>query len=83
MPAAVAVTEDVPGSTSAAAKAARRKRQAEMLKMARDIRKNGPGSVEGSAHKARFWKDVTVQEVDGMSVYLPSHHPQTTIMINN
>lgn len=40
----------------------RRRRQAEMLKQAKDIRnaKGGKGGL-----KRRFWKTVTVQEVDG------------------
>lgn len=45
---------------------ARRKRQAEMLRLAGDIRKQGAGSGKSTGLKKRFWKDVTVREVDGM-----------------
>ena len=44
---------------------ARRKRQAEMLKQAREFRGGrGPKGAEGGM-KRRFWEHVTVEEVDG------------------
>jgi ATP synthase F1 complex assembly factor 2 len=43
---------------------ARRRRQAEMLKNAKELRSSSGGKA-GGALKKRFWKDVTVQEVDG------------------
>ncbi|OAA59998.1 mitochondrial molecular chaperone [Cordyceps fumosorosea ARSEF 2679] len=60
----------------------RRRKQAEMLKTAKAIRsaKDGKGSSL-SPMKRRFWKDVSVAEVDGaLQVFLdarPLRHPNT------
>ena len=42
---------------------ARRRRQAEMLKNAKELRSASSG--KGGGLKKRFWKDVSVKEVDG------------------
>lgn len=63
----------------------RRRRQAEMLKTAKTIRSakdgKGPSSSDATPMKRRFWKDVTVKEVDGaLQVLLdarPLRHPNT------
>jgi hypothetical protein len=47
----------------------RRRRQAEMLKNAKELR-TASGGKAGGALKKRFWKDVTVQEVDGKQLAL-------------
>ncbi|KAK0737582.1 hypothetical protein B0T21DRAFT_286079 [Apiosordaria backusii] len=69
---------------------ARRRRQAEMLRQARDIRKNGAnggGKVDPNAPvlKRRFWKDVAIKEVDGaLQIHLdsrPLRHPTTKAII--
>ncbi|KAG5664360.1 hypothetical protein KAF25_008094 [Fusarium avenaceum] len=56
---------------------ARRKRQAEMLKNAKELRSSYAG--KGGGLKKRFWKNVTVKEVDGaLQVFLdtrPLRHP--------
>ncbi|KAK4201317.1 putative mitochondrial protein atp12 precursor [Triangularia verruculosa] len=62
---------------------ARRRRQAEMLRQARDIRKNGAktGDPNAPVLKTRFWKDVAIKEVDGaLQIHLdqrPLRHPTT------
>lgn len=43
---------------------ARRRRQAEMLKNAKELR-NASSGKGGGGLKKRFWKDVSVKEVDG------------------
>jgi len=43
---------------------ARRRRQAEMLKNAKELRSASSGKGGGGLKK-RFWKDVSVKEVDG------------------
>jgi ATP synthase F1 complex assembly factor 2 len=43
----------------------RRRKQAEMLKNAKEIRSAQAGKTGGL--KKRFWKDVSVSEVDGAS----------------
>lgn len=48
-------------------RAQRRKRQAEML---RDVKEG-----KGKGLKKRFWKDVTVREVDGMSFFFSFRAP--------
>ncbi|KAJ4259699.1 ATP synthase mitochondrial F1 complex assembly factor 2 [Fusarium torreyae] len=57
---------------------ARRRRQAEMLKNAKELR-SASGGKGGGGLKKRFWKDVTVREVDGaLQVFLdtrPLRHP--------
>ncbi|KAI5464270.1 hypothetical protein BGZ63DRAFT_377326 [Mariannaea sp. PMI_226] len=59
---------------------ARRRRQAEMLKHALELRNAKTGKVTGGLKK-RFWKEVSVQEVDGaLQVHLdtrPLRHPVT------
>ena len=58
---------------------ARRRRQAEMLKQARGIRsaqKPSGGDGRSGLLKRRFWKDVSVKEVDGEDALpfpIPSH----------
>ena len=73
---------------SSAQRLARRKKQAELLRQAADIRKSQqqsskkkqPGQ-EDRPKPRRFWKDVSVQEVDGaLEVHLdqrPLRHPTT------
>ncbi|KAI6780007.1 uncharacterized protein J7T54_007483 [Emericellopsis cladophorae] len=62
----------------------RRKRQAEMLKSANQIRTVAEGKKSGVLQK-RFWQDVTVREVDGaLQVFLdsrPLRHPNTKEVI--
>ncbi|PNY26053.1 Protein atp12, mitochondrial [Tolypocladium capitatum] len=61
----------------------RRKRQAELLKTAKVIRNARDG--KSTTLKRRFWKDVSIQEVDGaLQVHLdsrPLRHPQTKEII--
>ncbi|KAM0355736.1 hypothetical protein ACHAPU_000122 [Fusarium lateritium] len=56
---------------------ARRRRQAEMLKNAKEIR--NASSAKGGGLKKRFWKDVSVKEVDGtLQIFLDTRalrHP--------
>lgn len=64
-----------PEYSDATARIARRRRQAELLKQAKEVRaaaaaksKTGPGSADGKEKtglKKRFWKEVSVKEVDG------------------
>ncbi|KAK3394753.1 hypothetical protein B0H63DRAFT_461853 [Podospora didyma] len=54
---------------AAGSKIVRRRRQAEMLRQAKDIRAATAAGVRKSSEsgvKKRFWKDVYVREVDGM-----------------
>ncbi|KAK4659870.1 ATP synthase mitochondrial F1 complex assembly factor 2 [Podospora pseudocomata] len=69
---------------------ARRKRQAEMLRQARDIRKNNgnnskPADPNAPVLKRRFWKDVSIKEVVGTyQIHLdsrPLRHPTTKSII--
>ncbi|VBB72899.1 Putative mitochondrial protein atp12 precursor [Podospora comata] len=69
---------------------ARRKRQAEMLRQARDIRKNNgnnskPADPNAPVLKRRFWKDVSIKEVVGAyQIHLdsrPLRHPTTKSII--
>jgi ATP synthase F1 complex assembly factor 2 len=53
-------------TTSGYQRVERRRRQAELLKAARDIRN---GKSKSTALKKRFWDDVYVKEVDGKSEY--------------
>ncbi|KAM0188818.1 hypothetical protein ACHAPA_000410 [Fusarium lateritium] len=63
--------------TDAHARVARRRRQAEMLKNAKELR--SANVRNGGGLKKRFWKDVTVKEVDGaLQIFLdtrPLRHP--------
>ncbi|KAM0282260.1 hypothetical protein ACHAQH_003124 [Verticillium albo-atrum] len=72
-------------SQDAAAKLARRKRQAEMLELAQEIRNASSMKGVKGGMKRRFWKDVRVEEVDGaLQVFLdnrPLRHPGTTNII--
>lgn len=54
------------------ARVARRRKQAEMLKMAKDIRsaKKNASATKSAPMKTRFWKNVDVHEVDGMHASL-------------
>ncbi|EEY15618.1 conserved hypothetical protein [Verticillium alfalfae VaMs.102] len=69
----------------AAAKLARRKRQAEMLEMPQEIRNAASMKGVKGGLKRRFWKEVRVEEVDGaLQVMLdnrPLRHPGTTNII--
>ncbi|KAJ6444063.1 ATP12 ATPase family protein [Purpureocillium lavendulum] len=62
---------------------ARRKKQAEMLKAAKVIRNSKDGKQ--TTLRKRFWKEASVQEVDGaLQVFLdtrPLRHPQTKEII--
>ncbi|KAK4176869.1 putative mitochondrial protein atp12 precursor [Triangularia setosa] len=69
---------------------ARRRRQAEMLRQARDIRKSGGSKTtttdpNAPVLKRRFWKDVAIKEVDGaLQIHLdtrPLRHPTTKNII--
>jgi ATP synthase F1 complex assembly factor 2 len=55
----------VPTSGELLEKVARRRKQAEMLKSAKDIRTAKDGKGKSSGLKKRFWKDVNVVSVDG------------------
>lgn len=63
---------------------ARRKKQAEMLKTAKELRRSDKNT--GSSLKRRFWKGVAVEEVDGvLQVHLdkrPLRHPETKHIIH-
>ncbi|KAK0665345.1 putative mitochondrial protein atp12 precursor [Cercophora samala] len=67
---------------------ARRRKQAEMLRQARDMRKNGSrtsSDPNAPVVKKRFWKDVAIKEVDGaLQIHLdtrPLRHPTTKSII--
>lgn len=53
----------IPATPSANERVARRRKQAELLKTAKDIRSAKDG--KSVSLKTRFWKDVSVKEVDG------------------
>lgn len=55
----------VPDAATATERVERRKRQAELLKNVREVRNVKEGKSSGVGLKKRFWKDVTVQEVNG------------------
>ncbi|KAF1994375.1 F1-ATP synthase assembly protein [Amniculicola lignicola CBS 123094] len=65
-----------PHASDALARVARKKKQAEMVKQAQEIR-SGPKSY--GVLKRRFWKDVTVRETDaaGLQVFLDSRPVRT------
>lgn len=74
----------VPAADSATERLERRKKQAELLEKAQEIRRSASNSnpkkeAREYALKKRFWKDVHVHEVDGMwEVHLdkrPLRHP--------
>ncbi|CAM1502209.1 Fc.00g041930.m01.CDS01 [Cosmosporella sp. VM-42] len=73
----------IPSVAEAHERVARRRRQADMLKNAKELR-NAKGS-RGAALKKRFWKEVRVKEIDGtLQVHLdtrPLRHPQTKEII--
>lgn len=48
-----------------AARVERRRKQAEMLKSVKQIRRVQDGKSSGGGLKSRFWKEVAVHEVDG------------------
>ncbi|KFA76635.1 hypothetical protein S40288_05979 [Stachybotrys chartarum IBT 40288] len=70
----------VPAAGTLHERVARRRKQAEMLKSAKDIRAARDGK-DGGGFKRRFWKDVSVAVVDGaLQVFLdarPLRHPTT------
>lgn len=58
------------------AKVERRRKQAELLKNAKEIRDASSGKNSGkSPLKKRFWQDVHVKEVDGAQIHLASPKP--------
>lgn len=66
------------------AKVERRRKQAELLKSAKELRDAGSGKSPGkSPLKKRFWQDVHIKEVDGahtdyyIPLLAPSSWPQT------
>lgn len=58
----------VPAAGTLHERVARRRKQAEMLKSAKDIRAARDGK-DGGGFKRRFWKDVSVAVVDGRSIF--------------
>ncbi|KAH6697233.1 ATP12 protein [Plectosphaerella plurivora] len=66
------------------ARVQRRRRQAELLKNAKEL-KNAAQAGPSAGMKRRFWKDVTVKEVDGdLEVHLdarPLRHPVTKAIV--
>ncbi|KAK8075062.1 Protein ATP12 [Apiospora hydei] len=82
-----------PAADNAAVRLARRKKQAELLRQAADIRKSQQASSrkkqqpgqEDRPRPRRFWKDVGVKEVDGaLQVHLdarPLRHPGTKAIV--
>jgi ATP synthase F1 complex assembly factor 2 len=71
----------VPGAAELHERVQRRRKQAEMLKNAKEIRSAQAGKSGGAGIKKRFWKEVSVAEVDGaLQVSLdtrPLRHPNT------
>lgn len=53
------------------AKIERRRRQAELLKNAKELRDVESGKSSGKLLRKRFWKDVHIKEVNGTQ---PTHH---------
>lgn len=70
----------VPNAQSVDSRIAERRKKAEMLKRAQELRAStGRPSVSANDKKAgalkkRFWKDVHVKEVDGMLLSLPASY---------
>ncbi|KAH8762041.1 hypothetical protein F5883DRAFT_561586 [Diaporthe sp. PMI_573] len=69
------------------AKAERKRKQAELLKNAKDLRDTSSGKSPGkSPLKKRFWQDVHIKEVDGaFQIYLdsrPLRHPTNKTIVN-
>lgn len=68
----------IPPAENVHQRVARRRKQAEMLKNAKELR-NASSGKGGGGLKKRFWKDVSVKEVDGaLQVFLdtrPLRHP--------
>ncbi|KAH8728121.1 Oxysterol-binding protein-domain-containing protein [Phaeosphaeriaceae sp. PMI808] len=69
-----ATVTSVPPPSDALERVARKRRQADLLKQAQDVRQeSAPSSKPKSLLKKRFWKDVVVRETDeGLQVYLDS-----------
>ena len=59
----------VPEASQYGERVDRRRRQAELLRRGQDMRISQ--MKPGTAMKKRFWKDVSVQIDDGISLYLP------------
>lgn len=57
----------LPAAENVHQRVARRRKQAEMLKNAKELRSASGGKGGGGLRK-RFWKDVTVKEVDGKPI---------------
>jgi hypothetical protein len=55
------------------AKIERRRKQAELLKHAKELRDVESGKSSGKLLKKRFWKDVHIKEVDGTPSPTPLH----------
>lgn len=72
-----------PAAANAYERIERRKRQAHILKDAKDIRTVTSGKSTGGL-KSRFWKDVDVKEVDGASLYIlsPAQSTRDGILTN-
>ncbi|KAK5656210.1 hypothetical protein OQA88_4971 [Cercophora sp. LCS_1] len=77
-----------PEYSDATARIARRRRQAKLLKQAKEVRTAAAAkasSTEPTGLKRRFWKDVSVEEVDGaLQIHLdtrPLRHPTTKRII--
>ncbi|KAK4080638.1 hypothetical protein Trihar35433_1743 [Trichoderma harzianum] len=72
-----------PAARNAQERLERRKKHAELLKTAKEVRSAQDGKSSGVAK--RFWKEVTVREVDGaLQVHLdarPLRHPNTKAII--
>ncbi|KAF2828190.1 F1-ATP synthase assembly protein [Ophiobolus disseminans] len=68
-----------PHPSDALERVARKKRQAEMLKQAQDVKATAaPSNKPKALLKKRFWKDVIVKETDeGLQVYLDSRPVRT------
>jgi chaperone required for assembly of F1-ATPase len=68
-----------PHPSDALERVARKRRQAELVSQAQDIRSSAAPSQKPKAMlKKRFWKDVTVKETDdGLQVYLDSRPVRT------
>ncbi|KAF3768831.1 DNA-directed DNA polymerase B [Cryphonectria parasitica EP155] len=68
------------------AKAERRRKQAELLRNAKEIRNEIRAGKNKTPLRKRFWKDVHVKEVDGVyQIYLdarPLRHPETKEIVN-
>lgn len=60
----------VPSAEHVDSRVARRRKQSELLKRGQDLRAVAGGSGGGTAKQKRFWKNVRVQEVDGMPMDL-------------